>query len=169
MEDYAQIVRETVGGLGTELIFEPGRLMAGNAGVLVAQVLYVKEGATRTFIVVDGAMNDLMRPALYGAHHEIQPVVEPKADAKTMDVDVVGPVCETGDTFAKARRLAEMQTGDLLVFRTAGAYGATLSSSYNTRPLVPEVMVDGPRYAVVRPRLSAEEIIRRETLPEWLA
>ncbi len=169
VEDYAQIVRETVGGLGLDLIFEPGRLIAGNAGLLVSRVLYVKEGATRTFLVVDAAMNDLIRPTLYNAHHDIQPLVETDAGAPTVEVDVVGPVCETGDTFATARRLPVMKAGDVLVFRTAGAYGAVQASSYNTRPLVPEVLVDGPRYAVVRPRLSAEDIIRRESMPEWLA
>lgn len=168
VEDYAQVVRETVGGLGLEYIFEPGRLIVGNAGLLVSKVIYVKEGATRTFVVLDAAMNDLIRPTLYGAHHDIVPVKEPSGDSGEIEVDVVGPICETGDTFAKARRMAKLDAGDLVAIRTAGAYGAVQSSTYNTRPLVAEVLVEGARYGVVRPRMEIEEQIARENIPDWL-
>ena len=168
VEDYAQVVRETVGDLGLEYIFEPGRLIVGNAGLLVAKVIYIKEGATRTFVVLDAAMNDLIRPTLYGAHHDIVAVVEPVQGEVETEVDVVGPICETGDTFAEARHMPALKAGDLVAIRTAGAYGAVQSSTYNTRPLIAEVMVEGARYGVVRPRLEIEEQIARESIPDWL-
>jgi len=167
-EAYAQVVRETLGGLDVELVLEPGRMITGNSGVLVTGVIYVKEGATRTFLIVDAGMNDLIRPTLYSAYHNIVTEIEPAKDADLIDVDIVGPICETGDTFAKGRRLPAMKADDLLVMRTAGAYGAVQSSTYNTRPLIAEVMVNGPDYAVVRERLSVEDIIAMDRLPDWL-
>lgn len=167
-EEYAQVVRETLGGLDVELILEPGRMITGNSGILVTRVIYVKEGATRTFLIVDAGMNDLIRPTLYSAFHNIVPEIEPAKGAELFDVDIVGPICETGDTFAKGRRLPAVKAGDLLVMRTAGAYGAVQSSTYNTRPLIAEVMVNGTDYAVVRERLSVEDIIAMDRLPDWL-
>lgn len=167
-EEYAQVVRETLGGLDVELVLEPGRMITGNSGILVTSVIYVKEGATRTFLIVDAGMNDLIRPTLYGAFHNIVSEIEPAKGADLIDVDIVGPICETGDTFAKARRLPAVKAGDLLVIRTAGAYGAVQSSTYNTRPLIAEVMVNGVDYAVVRERLSVEDIIAMDRLPAWL-
>ncbi len=167
--DYADTIRSTLGDLGCRIVLEPGRLLVGNAGVLVSRVVYVKEGATRTFAIVDAAMNDLMRPALYDAHHAIQPVAEPPAGAPLLPVDVVGPVCESGDTFARQRPLPPLAAGDLVVFRTAGAYGAAMASTYNSRLLVPEVLVDGGRFAVVRARPTYEEMLARESLHDWLA
>jgi len=167
-EAYAQVVRETLGGLDVELVLEPGRMITGNSGVLVTGVIYVKEGATRTFLIVDAGMNDLIRPTLYSAFHNIVPEIEPAKGAELIDVDIVGPICETGDTFAKGRRLPAVKAGDLLVMRTAGAYGAVQSSTYNTRPLIAEVMVNGSDYAVVRERLSVEDIIAMDRLPDWL-
>ena len=167
-EAYAQVVRETLGGLDVELVLEPGRMITGNSGVLVTGVIYVKEGATRTFLIVDAGMNDLIRPTLYSAFHNIVPETEPAKGAELIDVDIVGPICETGDTFAKDRRLPAVKAGDLLVMRTAGAYGAVQSSTYNTRPLIAEVMVNGADYAVVRERLSVEDIIAMDRLPAWL-
>jgi diaminopimelate decarboxylase len=167
--DYGRLVREIFGDLGCRLIFEPGRLLVGNAGVLVARVLYVKEGATRTFVVVDAGMNDLIRPALYDAHHAIWPVAEPRPGTETREVDVVGPICETGDTFARARRLPPLKEGDLVAFRTAGAYGAVMSSSYNMRPLAAEVLVRGRAWAVVKPRRPVARLFADEKLPKWLA
>lgn len=164
---YAEAIAQTLGDLGCRFIVEPGRLLVGNAGLLVSSVVRVKRGATRTFVVVDAAMNDLIRPALYDAYHAIIPVVEPAADAATAPVDIVGPVCETGDTFARQRALPPVEAGDLLVFGTAGAYGAAMASTYNSRPLVPEVMVKGDRFALVRARPSYEEMIALERLPDW--
>ncbi len=164
---YAETIRATLGDLGCRVIVEPGRLLVGNAGILVAEVIRVKEGTTRTFLIVDAAMNDLMRPALYDAHHAIFPVIEPAADAPRAEVDVVGPVCETGDTFAKQRPLPPVKAGELLAFGTAGAYGAAMSSTYNTRPLVPEVLVRGGEFAVVRARPGFEEMRALESLPGW--
>jgi diaminopimelate decarboxylase len=143
-------------------------MLVGNAGVLVCRVLYVKEGATRTFVVVDAAMNDLMRPSLYDAYHAIVPVRAPAEDAPLRPVDVVGPVCETGDTFCTQRPLPPLAAGDLLALRTAGAYGAAMASTYNTRPLVPEVLVKDKAFAVVRMRLEVDEQIARDRLPGWL-
>ena len=165
---YAQAIKESLGDLGCKIVLEPGRLLVGNAGVLVSRVVYVKEGATRTFLIVDAAMNDLMRPALYDAYHTIEPVIEAAADAPRQLVDVVGPVCESGDTFAKQRALPPLAADDLIVFRTAGAYGAAMASSYNTRPLVPEVLVNGAQFAVVRTRPSVEDMLALEAVPDWL-
>ena len=165
---YAETIAATLGDLGCRIVVEPGRLLVGNAGILVTEVIYVKEGETRTFIIVDAAMNDLIRPALYEAHHTIQPVVEPLPGAEPRLVDVVGPICETGDTFARQRALPPLRAGDLLALRTAGAYGAAMSSTYNTRPLVPEVMVDGPRFALVRARPTYQDMLAQDRLPDWL-
>ena len=166
--DYGAMVKRVLGHLDCEIEIEPGRLIAGNAGILVSQVIYVKEGEDRKFLILDAAMNDLIRPAMYDAHHDIEPVIEPQAGAERATYDVVGPVCESGDTFAKGREMAQMNAGDLVAFRSAGAYGAVMSSEYNTRPLIPEVMVNGSEFAVIRSRPSFDEIINRDTIPEWL-
>jgi diaminopimelate decarboxylase len=163
----AEAIRATLGDLGCRIVLEPGRLLVGNAGIMVSRVIYVKEGATRTFVIVDAAMNDLMRPALYDAHHAIEPVLQPAPDAVPVAVDVVGPVCETGDTFARQRLLPPLRAGDLIAFRTAGAYGAAMSSTYNSRPLIPEILVKDKAYAVVRARPSYEEMLALESLPDW--
>ncbi|GAB6051860.1 diaminopimelate decarboxylase [Magnetospira thiophila] len=165
---YGALVKETVGDLDCLLVLEPGRMITGNAGVLVTRLLYRKEGATRTFYVVDAAMNDLMRPTLYDAYHHMVPVLEPPADGETLLVDVVGPICETGDTFGKQRALPAMAAGDLLVLRTAGAYGAVMSNTYNTRPGIPEVLVSGDQWKVVRRRLEVADLLALESLPDWL-
>jgi len=164
---YAAVVKETVGRLGCELTFEPGRLLVGNAGVLVARVLYVKDGSDRRFVIVDAAMNDLMRPALYDAWHDIRPLKEPAKGAARAPVDVVGPVCETTDIFAKDRVLPPLGADDLVAFGSAGAYGAVMASDYNSRPLVPEVLVKGGDYAVIRPRQSYEDMLGRDRLAPW--
>ncbi|OWU70074.1 diaminopimelate decarboxylase [Roseovarius sp. 22II1-1F6A] len=166
--DYGAMIRETVGNLGCEIEIEPGRLISGNAGLLVSRVIYVKSGEDREFLILDGAMNDLLRPAMYDAHHDIVPVMEPAPGADTSAYDVVGPVCESGDTFAKGRHLPQLGAGDLVAFRSAGAYGAVMASEYNTRPLIPEVLVKGDQFAVIRPRPTFDEIIARDKLPEWL-
>jgi diaminopimelate decarboxylase len=166
--EYANLVKEEVGGLGLTLLFEPGRMIAGNAGILVARVLYVKRGASKMFAIVDAAMNDLLRPTLYDAHHEILPVTEPKPGTSMVVTDVAGPVCETGDYLALARALPELRAGDLISVMTAGAYGAVLASEYNSRLLVPEVLVAGNRYCVTRPRPSYGDMLAKERLPEWL-
>ncbi len=166
--DYGAMVKSVLGHLNCEIEIEPGRLIAGNAGILVSQVIYVKEGEDRKFLILDAAMNDLIRPAMYDAHHDIEPVIEPQAGADRATYDVVGPVCESGDTFAKGREMVQMNAGDLVAFRSAGAYGAVMSSEYNTRPLIPEVMVNGSEFAVIRSRPSFDEIINRDTIPEWL-
>jgi len=166
--DYGAMVKRVLGHLNCEIEIEPGRLIAGNAGILVSQVIYVKEGEDRKFLILDAAMNDLIRPAMYDAHHDIEPVIEPQAGAERATYDVVGPVCESGDTFAKGREMAQMTAGDLVAFRSAGAYGAVMSSEYNTRPLIPEAMVNGSEFAVIRSRPSFDEIINRDTIPEWL-
>lgn len=167
-EFYAQIVKRETAGLDCTLIFEPGRVLVGNAGILVSQVLYVKRGENRLFVIADAAMNDLIRPTLYDAYHDIVHVTTPPGDAPTELVDVVGPVCETGDIFAEQRLLKLPKAGDLIAFRSAGAYGAVMAGTYNARPLVAEVMVRGDAYAVVRPRQSYEELLGRDRLPEWL-
>jgi diaminopimelate decarboxylase len=167
-EDYAKLVAEEVGGLGLRLLFEPGRMIAGNAGILVARVLYVKRGTSKTFTIVDAAMNDLMRPTLYDAYHEILPVMEPAPGTPTIVTDVAGPVCETGDYLALARTLPELRAGDLISVMTAGAYGAVLASEYNSRLLVPEVLVSGNSYSVTRPRPSYDDLLGKERLPNWL-
>jgi diaminopimelate decarboxylase len=165
---YAQVIKRHTKDLGLKLVFEMGRLIAGNAGVLVTQVIYVKEGAGKTFVIVDAAMNDLIRPTLYDAHHEIKPVAEPGADVDHTVVDVVGPVCETGDYLALSRDIPAVKAGDLLALMTAGAYGAVTSNTYNTRLLIPEVLVRGADHAVVRPRPSYEELIGMDRVPDWL-
>ena len=166
--DYGALIKRTLGHLGCEIEIEPGRLISGNSGVLVSEVIYVKRGEDRTFLIVDAAMNDLVRPSMYGAHHDIVPLIEAEAGAEMQDYDVVGPVCETGDTFAKARALPALEAGDLLAFRSAGAYGAVMASEYNTRPLVPEVLVQGDHFAVIRARPTFDEILNRDTIPAWL-
>jgi diaminopimelate decarboxylase len=166
--DYADLVKQAVGALGVRLIFEPGRMIAGNAGILVSRVLYVKAGASKSFTIVDAAMNDLIRPTLYDAHHEILPVAAPEQGAPMVVTDIVGPVCETGDYLALARALPELKSGDLISVMTAGAYGAVLASEYNSRLLVPEVLVSGNRYCVTRPRPSYGDMLAKERLPEWL-
>jgi len=168
LDAYAAIVRETVAGLGCRLTFEPGRVLVGDAGVLLARVVTVKQGRSRRFVILDAAMNDLIRPALYDAWHDIRPVRAPGADAPVLPCDVVGPVCETGDTFAVQRPLPPLAAGDLVAFADAGAYGAVMSSGYNGRPLVPEVLVDGDRFAVVRKRPTLEETLAWEAMPDWL-
>jgi len=165
---YAAVVERHANRLGCKVLFEPGRLIVGNAGILVTEVVYVKPGAAKTFVIVDAGMNDLVRPTLYDAHHEIRPVVEPAAGAPTAPVDVVGPVCESGDFLAQDRRLPPVAAGDLLAVFSAGAYGAVQAGTYNTRLLVPEVLVDGGRTAVVRPRQSYDELIGLDRLPDWL-
>ncbi|MEM8775495.1 MAG: diaminopimelate decarboxylase [Pseudomonadota bacterium] len=166
--DYGALIKETVGHLGCEVEIEPGRLVVGNAGILVSKVIYVKSGEGRDFLILDGAMNDLIRPAMYEAHHDIIPVLEPAQGMEMVPFDIVGPVCESGDTFAKERLMPKLNAGDLVAFRSAGAYGAVMASEYNTRPLVPEVLVNEHQFAVIRPRPSFDEIINRDTLPEWL-
>ena len=166
--DYGALIKRTVGGLGCEIQIEPGRLIAGNAGLLVAAVIYRKAGEGRDFLIVDAAMNDLIRPAMYDAWHDIVPVVEPEPDTPVGPVDVVGPVCETGDTFARGRELPHMSAGDQLAFRSAGAYGAVMSSEYNARPLIPEVLVRGDQFAVIRERPTYAEMLARDKMPEWL-
>jgi diaminopimelate decarboxylase len=166
--DYGALVKRTLGHLGCEIEIEPGRLIAGNAGLMVSEVIYVKEGEDRKFLIIDGAMNDLIRPAMYDAHHDIVPVVEAAAGIKMAKYDIVGPVCESGDTFAKHREMAPMKSGDLVAFRSAGAYGAVMASEYNSRPLIPEVLVNGDQFAVIRARPTFDEMINRDTIPEWL-
>lgn len=166
--EYGAMIKETVGGLGCEIEIEPGRLIAGNAGIMVASVIYVKQGEGRKFLILDSAMNDLVRPAMYDAHHDIVPVTEPEAGVEKELYDIVGPVCETGDTFARGRHMSELAPGDLVAFRSAGAYGAVMASEYNSRPLIPEVLVDGDQYAVIRSRPSYEEMLARDTIPSWL-
>ncbi|MBY5973830.1 diaminopimelate decarboxylase [Ferrimonas balearica] len=165
--EYGALVQEVLGDTGCEIEIEPGRLIAGNAGIMLSEVIYVKHGEGRDFLIIDGAMNDLIRPAMYEAHHDIVPVVEPEAGGEQTPYDIVGPVCESGDTFAKGRNMPKLAAGDLVAFRSAGAYGAVMSSEYNTRPLIPEVLVKGDQFAVIRKRPSFEEIINRDTLPVW--
>ena len=167
-KDYGDMIKREVGHLGCEVEIEPGRLIAGNAGLLISSVIYVKEGEERNFLIVDAAMNDLIRPAMYDALHEIVPVIEPPCGQKRKTYDVVGPVCESGDTFAKGCELANLDDGDLVAFRSAGAYGAVMSSEYNSRPLIPEVMVKEYEFAVIRPRPTLDEMINRDKLPKWL-
>ncbi|MCB8819732.1 diaminopimelate decarboxylase [Microvirga rosea] len=165
---YAQIIKRHTKDLGLKLIFEMGRLIAGNAGVLVTRVIYVKEGAGKTFVIVDAAMNDLIRPTLYDAYHEIKPVIEPDRNTQHIIADVVGPVCETGDYLALSRDMPSVKAGDLLTLMTTGAYGAVTSNTYNTRLLIPEVLVKGGNHAVVRPRPSYEALIGMDQVPDWL-
>jgi diaminopimelate decarboxylase len=165
---YAKIVKNATRGLGCKLIFEPGRLIVGNAGILVTRVLYVKHGEAKTFVIVDAGMNDLIRPTLYEAHHDIRPVREGAVGAPRITADVVGPVCESGDFLALDRSLPEPQPGELLAVMSAGAYGAVQAGTYNTRALVPEVLVRASEWALVRPRVTAEELIALDRLPPWL-
>ncbi len=165
---YAAIVKGATKNLGCRLILEPGRLIVGNAGILVMRVLYVKHGDAKAFVVVDAGMNDLIRPTLYDAHHDIRPVREPTSGSRRIVADVVGPVCESGDFFALDRELAAPQAGDYLALMTAGAYGATQSGTYNSRALVPEVLVRKQEWAVVRPRPTLDELIALDRLPPWL-
>lgn len=166
--DYGAVIKRTVGDLGCEVEIEPGRLISGNAGLMVSRVIYVKSGEERDFLILDSAMNDLVRPSMYGAHHDIVPVIEPAPGTEMRPYDVVGPVCETGDTFAKQRPLPPMKAGDLVAFRSAGAYGAVMASEYNARPLIPEVLVKGDQFAVIRARPTYDEMISRDTIPVWL-
>ncbi len=166
--EYGEVVRKTVGDLGCEIEIEPGRLIAGNAGLMVSSVIYLKHGEDREFLIIDAAMNDLIRPAMYEAYHDIVPVKQAPAGADMHAMDVVGPVCESGDTFARGRNLPLLGSGDLVAFRSAGAYGAVMASEYNARPLIPEVLVQGDQFAVIRARPSFEDMIKRDTIPEWL-
>jgi diaminopimelate decarboxylase len=166
--DYGAMIKRVLGDLGAEIEIEPGRLISGNAGMLVAGVIYVKNGEGRDFLILDAAMNDLVRPSMYGAHHDILPVIEGTPGAPTQPYDVVGPVCETGDTFAKAREMPLLAADDLVAFRSAGAYGAVMASEYNSRPLIPEVLVNGDQFAVIRERPTFDEMISRDRLPAWM-
>ncbi|KQY12236.1 diaminopimelate decarboxylase [Rhizobium sp. Root482] len=165
---YAQIVKDQLRELGCKVILEPGRLIVGNAGIMVTEVIYVKDGGSKTFVIVDAAMNDLIRPTLYDAHHEIQPVRISAANAPRIRADVVGPVCETGDYLALEREMAMPKPGDLISVSTTGAYGAVQAGTYNSRLLVPEVLVNGDRFHVIRPRTSYEELIGLDSVPDWL-
>jgi len=169
IEAYAAMVKRVTGNLGAQLSFEPGRYLVGNAGVLVARVIYVKQGVAHRFVILDAAMNDLMRPALYDAWHEILPLRGPARRRGMKDTDVVGPICETGDTFAVKRKLPPLAAGDLVALMSAGAYGASMSSGYNSRLLVPEVLVSGKQFAVIRPRLSYDAVLKQDQMPPWLA
>jgi diaminopimelate decarboxylase len=165
---YAEVVAPLAGKLKCRLLFEPGRMIAGNAGILVTRVIYTKAGAGKNFVIVDAGMNDLIRPTLYDAYHDIWPVRQAAEGGTFIEADVVGPVCETGDFLAKGRRLPQVQADDLLAVMTAGAYGAAQSSTYNSRPLVPEVLVSGSNFAVIRERPSYEDMLQGEELAPWL-
>jgi diaminopimelate decarboxylase len=164
-DELGEMVARVTQGWGVELMFEPGRVIAGNAGVLLTKVIWVKPGVQHPYVIVDAAMNDLARPALYGAYHHFEAV---RPSGELMTAHIAGPVCETGDTFAMGREIDRVAGGDLAIFRTAGAYGATMASTYNSRALVPEVMVDGDRYTIVADRISAEAMMSAERVPEWL-
>ena len=166
--DFGAMVKRVLGDLDCEIEIEPGRLIVGNAGILVSEVIYVKAGEDRAFLIVDAAMNDLIRPAMYEAHHDIVPLVEAAPGGQTTAYDVVGPICETGDTFAKNRELTPLAAGDLIAFRSSGAYGAVMASEYNTRPLVPEIMVNEDQFSVIRARPTFDEIINRDIIPPWM-
>jgi len=166
--EYGALIKQTLGHLGCEIEIEPGRLIVGNAGVMITRVIYVKSGEDRTFLILDGAMNDLVRPAMYEAYHEIIPVIEPAPGIEQQPYDIVGPVCESGDTFARARMMPPLRAGDLVAFRSAGAYGAVMASEYNTRPLIPEILVNEHQFAVIRPRPTYDEMINRDKIPPWL-
>jgi diaminopimelate decarboxylase len=165
---YAEVVKRATRDLDCTLIFEPGRLLVGNAGILLTRVLYVKRGEAKTFVIVDAGMNDLIRPTLYEAYHEVIPVTEPGPSAPRIVADIVGPVCESGDFLALDRDIPAPRPGDLLAVMTAGAYGAVQAGTYNTRALVPEVLVRGAEWAIVRPRLDAAALIGLDRLPDWL-
>ncbi|MEL6952953.1 MAG: diaminopimelate decarboxylase [Pseudomonadota bacterium] len=166
--DYGTMIKRVAGELDVEIEIEPGRLIAGNAGILVSQVIYRKSGDGREFLILDAAMNDLIRPAMYGAWHDVIAVREPPVGVEMSPIDIVGPVCESGDTFAKQRPLPPLSDGDLVAFRSAGAYGAVMSSEYNSRPLVPEVMVKDDQFAVIRARPSYADMINRDSMPAWM-
>jgi diaminopimelate decarboxylase len=166
---YAEVVKRHVRNLDARVIFEPGRLIAGNAGVFVTEVTYIKEGDDRVFIIVDGAMNDLIRPTLYDAYHEVRPVDIGRGFSSRITADIVGPVCESGDYLAKEREMPMPRAGDLLALGSAGAYGAVQAGTYNTRPLVPEVLVKGDRFHVVRPRQTYDHLIGLDSVPDWLS
>ncbi|WP_319532509.1 diaminopimelate decarboxylase [uncultured Cohaesibacter sp.] len=166
--DYAETVKKHVKDLGCKVYFEPGRLIAGNAGILVTEVIYRKEGEGKTFVIVDGAMNDLIRPTLYEAWHDVRPVKEPYFDTPVANVDIVGPVCETGDFLAQNRPLPLMRSGDLVAIMSAGAYGAVQANTYNSRLLVPEVLVNGSQWQVIRARTSYEDLLNLDQIPDWL-
>jgi len=166
---YANIVKRHVKDLDAKIMFEPGRLIAGNAGILVTEVIYVKEGDDKVFVIIDGAMNDLIRPTLYEAHHEVRPVAATgAANAPRVLADIVGPVCESGDYLAQGREIPLPKAGDLLAFGSAGAYGAVQAGTYNSRLLVPEVLVNGDDFHVIRPRTSYDELIGLDSMPDWL-
>lgn len=167
-DEYAGMIKEITAGLDIRLLFEPGRMIVGNAGILVSEVIYLKEGENRNFLIIDAAMNDLVRPTLYDAHHDIVPVAEAPSDAPLEAIDVVGPICETGDTFATARALPSLGAGDQVAILSAGAYGAVLSNSYNSRPLVPEVLVNGGRMSLIRARQTYDDLLALDSLPDWL-
>ncbi len=168
IEAYVALVDEIIAPLGCDLAIEPGRAIAGNAGILATRALYIKQGGVRPIVVIDAAMNDLKRPAMYDAFHAIVPALAPPAGVGETEVDVVGPICETGDTFASRRFLPPIEAGDLLVMGSAGAYGAVMSSQYNSRLLIPEVLVAGDKFAVVRPRSTFERMLDAEVMPDWL-
>lgn len=168
-EDYGALIRRLMSGLDLNLIVEPGRLIVGNAGILIARVIYRKSGEGRSFLIIDAGMNDLIRPALYEAHHGIIPVIAPAPGTNLAPIDVVGPVCESADLFAKARLLPPLHRGDLIALLSAGAYGAVQAGTYNSRPLVPEVLVKGDAFALIRPRAPIEDLIAQDQLPSWLA
>jgi len=168
IDAFVGMVRQEGGNMGCALSFEPGRRLVGDAGVLLGEVILVKPGVARTFVIVDAAMNDLIRPTLYEAWHDIVPARQPAANAEEIVTDIVGPICESGDFLAQKRTMTPLAAGDLVVVKSAGAYGAVMSSTYNTRPLVPETLVDGDRYAVVRPRQTYEQLIGADRVPAWL-
>jgi diaminopimelate decarboxylase len=167
-EAYGAVIAEAIRGLDVQVILEPGRLIAANAGILVSRVIYAKPGESKTFLVLDAGMNDLIRPALYDAHHDILPIVSPDPKTPTRRYDVVGPVCETADTFARDRDLPEVQGNDLMAIMTAGAYGAVMASAYNARPPAAEVLVNGRQWCVIKPRMTLEALIALERVPGWL-
>lgn len=167
-QDYASLVKEVLGPLNCEILIEPGRSVLGNAGMLVATVIYRKTGENRNFLVLDAAMNDLMRPALYGAHHDLVPVIKPALGSETSHLDIVGPVCESSDTFALGLEMPHLEPGDRVAFLDTGAYGAVMASEYNCRPLVPEVLVGHDKWAIVRHRPTHEDMFKRETIPDWI-
>jgi diaminopimelate decarboxylase len=166
LDSYANWVRDIIVPLGTEIIMEPGRYLVGNSGVLLSEVLYIKQTQDRKFLVIDSAMNDLIRPTLYEAYHGIEPVAN--RAAPTTKYDVVGPICETGDTFSTDRELPVMKTGDLVAVKSSGAYGFCMASNYNTRPMAPEILVDGDKVALIRPRQTYDDLIGPERIPDWL-
>jgi len=167
-DDYAKMIRAIADPLGVKLIFEPGRMIVGNAGILVSKVIYVKQGAERQFLILDAGMNDLIRPALYDAWHDIIPVAKPLEGGERSSFDVVGPICETGDRFTRERDLPLMKSGDLVAFMSAGAYGAVQASEYNTRPLIPEVLVNDTKYSIIRQRPDYDDMLKRDVVADWL-